>query len=188
MIDHNATPDDAASIGDAVIELLISERMLLDTPNSECVLNGVGYPPGPRLSEIYNFADRELAFWSELTVNGVKVHAERYVNFFAFPVFEHAICPACKTLFSDDESVMDQLYDCVGHFINDDRLNSLRCPKCSVPTRCDHWTTKPDVGLSYLGIEFWNWAPLSHSGWTLSIPELISNRLGRTMSNGWGKL
>lgn len=188
LIDHDATPADAAAIGDAVVNLLVSEGILLGTPNSECVLHGVGYPPGPRIPEIYSLGEQEGAFWRALSVNGVKVHAERYVNFFAFPVFEHAICPTCMTKFPDDPSVMDQLYDCVSNFINDNRLGELCCPKCSASTPGDLWVTKPDVGLAYLGIEFWNWPPLSLPAWTLSIPKLITKHLGRTMSNGWGKL
>jgi hypothetical protein len=188
LIDHHATRDDAEAIGIAVIDLLISERLIQDSPNSDCVHSGIGYPPGPRVGEIYTRIAGEGAFWIDRSVNGVKVCAERYVNFFGFPIFECAVCPSCHASFAKDPSVMDQLYQCVGNFLNDDRFGDICCPTCLTSAQCTSWTTVPDIGLAYLGIEFWNWPPLSMPSWRISIPELIADRLGRTMSIGWGRL
>ncbi|MBB3210677.1 hypothetical protein FHS27_006525 [Rhodopirellula rubra] len=188
LIDHDVSPTDAESIGNAIVELLVSERFLLATPNEQCVLNGLGYPPGPRIREIFANHESCVPFWEPNAINGVKVHAERYVNFFAFPQLQFAGCPQCRHRFPDGDGVIDQLYDSVATFVNDDRIDIISCPQCNHSSPSNAWRTEPDIGIAYLGIEFWNWVPFSSPLWTTSIPDLIHDHLGRTMAVSWGKL
>ncbi|MGN6547169.1 MAG: hypothetical protein ACTHK7_19105 [Aureliella sp.] len=188
LIDHAATREDAEAIGQAIIDALVAEGCILATPNSSCVLTGKGYPPGPRLNELYHSGERELRYWDTLTNCGVKVHAERYVDFWAFPIFEGAWCPACNARQSDDDRFFDELYACVAGFINEGSVSDIRCPSCDERFSGRQWICVPDVGLAYLGIEFWNWPPFSAPGWTTSVPELIAARTGRSLAISWGRM
>src|SRR6056297_2096864 len=102
LIDHDADPTNATSIGESILDALVSERLILPEANSDCVLTGVGFPPGPRLREVYTYGADELHYWDMLTTIGAKLHTERYVNFYGFPVFEYSSCPACNERFSDN--------------------------------------------------------------------------------------
>lgn len=188
LIDHDASPENAGAIGKTLIGALIVEGILLPDPNSECVLTGEGFPPGPRLREIYTGGDHEVRYWDVLKTIGVKVHTDRYVNFFGFPVFEYSSCPTCHQRFSGDHSVMDGIFECVGSFINDDRLDDIECPACRARIRCDRWIAVPDIGFCHLAVEFWNWPPFTASGWSLSIPDLLSDLTGRKLARSWGHM
>jgi hypothetical protein len=79
LIDHEARPENASSIGKAIVDALIAERIILPDANPHCVLTGVGYPPGPRVREIYNYRERDFGYWDMLTI-GVKLYTDHYVN------------------------------------------------------------------------------------------------------------
>jgi hypothetical protein len=187
LIDHDASPDNAAQIGKSITDTLIAQQIVLPSANSICVLNGNGFPPGPRLQELYCVSKNEGRFWDLLT-NGVKLHTERYVNFFGFPVYEHSACPTCHERFANNSSLMDRIYDCVAFFVNDGRLECIYCPSCAAQIRCDHWISVPDIGFCHLAIEFWNWPPFSSDGWKISIPDLLSGVTGRNLAQSWGRL
>ena len=188
LIDHDASPVNASAIGKALIDVLIAEEIVLPDVNPDCVLAGVGFPPGPRLREIYTYGKSELRYWDMLQTIGVSVHTDRYVNWFGFPVFEYSSCPACRTRFSDNHPIMDAIYDGVGSFINDDQLDEIVCPSCSAHVQCDHWTTVPDIGFCYVAIEFWNWPSFTSTGWQWSIPDLLRERTRRKLIHSWGHI
>jgi hypothetical protein len=188
LIDHAASEEDAATVGQSIIDALVSEGCILPTPNSSCVLTGEGYPPGPRLNELYSFGENELRYWDMLTNCGVKLLVERYVNFWAFPVFEAAVCPGCNVAHSEGESFFDGLYECVAAFINDGIVPDIHCPACDQRFPGRQWKCTPDVGISYLAIEFWNWPPFSAAGWNTSIPDLIARRTNRSLATSWGRM
>ena len=188
LIDHDATEANATAIGESIIDALVAEGCILPTPNSKCVLTGEGFPPGPRLNEIYGYGDAELRYWDMLTNCGVKVHAQRYVNFWAFPVFESAECPACEVAQCEDEVFFDGLYECVSMFMNDGVAPDIHCPACGNPHPGKQWKCTPDVGISFLAIEFWNWPPFDATGWKVSVPKMIEERTNRTLSTSWGRM
>lgn len=188
LIDHDASPSEASAVADTIREALLAERIIRPEANSDCVLTGVGYPPGPRLAQIYTYRERELRYWDMLDTIGVKLHQDRYINFFGFPVFEYSKCPACKDRFSGDHPVMEAIYDCVGVFINDERLEPITCPSCSEIISCDRWISAPDLGFCHVAVEFWNWPAFDASGWKLSIPDLLNERTGRRLVTSWGHM
>lgn len=188
LIDHEAPSEEAVSIGQSLIEALVTGGIILPQANSSCVLTGVGFPPGPRVREIYAYGKHELRYWDMLTTIGVKLCTQRYVNFFGFPVFEYASCPTCNERFPDNKSLMDAIYECVGSFINDDQLDNIVCPSCAAEIRCDQWVCVPDIGFCRLAIEFWNWPSFIASGWRLSIPDFLNERTGRKLAHSWGHM
>ena len=188
LIDHAATEENAEAVGELIIEALVAEGCILSLPNSSCVITGEGYPPGPRLNELYRFGEHELRYWEMLSHCGVELHVERYVNFWAFPVFESAVCPGCGMAQSEEDRFFDELYECVATFVNDGIVLDIHCPACGHGFSGRQWKCTPDVGLAYLALVFWNWPPFSASGWTTSIPELIARRTGRRLSISWGRM
>ena len=188
LVDHDATAEDAPAIASRIVDAMVAEQIILPETDAHCVLTGNGFPPGPRLRDAYKFREHELHYWDDLQTVGVKVHTDRYVNFFGFPIFEHISCPGCHRRFADDTAVMDQLYECVGAFINDDRLDEIECPSCSRSKCCTRWTAVPDLGFCCLAIEFWNWPTFDAPGWTLSIPRLLTQRTGRELAHSWGHM
>lgn len=188
LLDKSVSASEAQGAGDGLLRALIEERIVLPEPNDACVYGGVGYPPGPRLQEIYRYREQELRYWDMLLTCGVKVQVNNYVNFWAFPIFERLICPSCSGELQDDASAMDALYDAVAAFVNENDPRTIRCPQCDALVPADRSITVPDVGLCRLAIEFWNWPPFDAEGWTLSIPELLRERTGRSLKMSWGRM
>jgi hypothetical protein len=83
---------------------------------------------------------------------------------------------------------MDALYDAVAAFVNENELRTITCPRCDARASADHWITVPDAGICRLAIEFWNWPPFDAEGWTLSIPDLLRERTGRSLKMSWGRM
>lgn len=188
LLDKTVSADDASAVGDRLLGAMIDEGIVQSKPNDRCVLVGLGYPPGPRLRDLYRFGERELPYW-ELRTCGVRVRVENYVNFWAFPVFERSNCPRCGSEFRDDFApLMDALYDAVATFVNENELNDIVCPRCEARVPADEWTTVPDVGICRLAIEFWNWPPFDAPGWRQSIPDLLRERTGRSLKVSWGRM
>ncbi len=194
LVDPNATESDAVSRADTVRNALILERIILPKSSSDCVLNGEGYPPGPRLNDCYTFREAtahqppELRYWEMLRTIGVQFHTERWVNFFGFPQFEDVICPTCNQKFDEDSEILDPIYDLVGAFINDRSNAMLECPNCRTDTMIQEWDAKPHLGFCNLAIQFWNWPPFDSDGWKLSVPEIVNRALGNSTVATYGKI
>jgi hypothetical protein len=54
--------------------------------------------------------------------------------------------------------------------------------------RCDDWVVVPDLGFCHVALEFWNWPAFESDGWEISVPELIMQRTGRTLTHSWGRM
>src|SRR5689334_21726704 len=92
LIDRSTSSDDAPEIGKQIIDTLIDEQLILPEANCSCVLGGRGFPPGPRVHEIYATGDRGFRFWEKLRTNGVQVCSGRYVNYWGIPYIESLRC------------------------------------------------------------------------------------------------
>ena len=95
LVDTHADSANADALGERLLNGLISEKIILPETSSKCVYGGIGYLPGPRLKDCYDFADNELPYWDMLSICGVEIHTGKWVNEFGFIVFEWARCPAC---------------------------------------------------------------------------------------------
>ncbi len=71
-------------------------------------------------------------------------------------------CGACKARFElDEEAALARWHDAVDAWWGGNATASLSCPQCGVPERLTEWTGDAPWGFGFLGLEFWDWSPLS---------------------------
>ncbi len=93
-----------------------------------------------------------------LAVNGVEIAVGRRV----FDAGGNGIelrCDACGVPFEPDDSWSDA----AGAWFNGDNLASLPCPSCGRQALLTEWRGRWPWGFGNLGLQFWNWPPLSDS-------------------------
>src|SRR4051812_47379131 len=95
LVDVDVTAEEAAKVSRAVLGRFRKLGLITGKPNSECVLGGKGYRPGPAVARLYKPSKRELLFWELLTC-GVEPQVGRGLNLYAFgPCCDGFVCPAC---------------------------------------------------------------------------------------------
>lgn len=194
LVDPTADTTNATQRAATLRNALIAERLILAETSDKCVYGGIGYLPGPRLNESYDFSDGqpdrppELRYWDMLTVCGVEIHTGKWVNMFGFTVFEWARCPICDKTFDNGGEIMNPLMDAVGDFINNDEPSMLKCPACNRISNVRSWITQPHLGLCNLAAQFWNWPDFDGQGWQISIPEIASQALGCPLIPTYGRM
>jgi hypothetical protein len=80
-------------------------------------------------------------------------------------------CDACGVSFEPDNS----WYDAAGAWFDGDDLVSFPCPSCGQQPLLTEWHGPWPWGFGNLGIEFWNWPPLSDD-FTEAITRQIGHR------------
>ena len=185
LLDPMATADDADERADRIRSALIAEGIML-AETSDCVLSGVGHPPGPRLRDLYEPGHGEGYPGEGLLTCGVEFFTEKYVNSFGFVVFEWAKCPACDSMF--EYEIVEHFAQAYGTFTQSDEPPMVVCPSCSVASRAQAWTTEPPLGFCYLAVQFWNWPSFESFGWRESVPRMLWRAVGNPMLSGYGRV
>ncbi len=184
LIDTSADASKAQDRADRFVIDFVSRGILLSEANDECVY-GIGYPPGPRLNELYELEGQSF---QSVGICGVEDIVGKYVNQFGLVVFDYAKCPDCRREFNFQSAISGPLGDAIGAFLQEDQPAMLRCPGCDVERKVQHWITKPHLGFCHLAIQFWNWPDFDAKGWRISIPELASNAIGAPLIVSYGRM
>lgn len=189
LLDCGAASDEAVALAERVVEVLVSEKLVLPQAASECVLDGVGYPPGPRCSEVYPIEERDEPFGNKfwaLKTSGVQVIAEPWVNILGFTQLSEAVCPRCENDCGDD--FLDAVGSHVEPFTSSGLVPDIECPACQSNSSIHRWTCDPHLGFANLAIVFWNWAAFDDPTWRINIPALLEDRLGRSLTSTYGQV
>ncbi len=146
IVDTEVTPEEAGSLGQEILRWLVERGIVLADPNAECVLAGVGYPPGPNVEE----ATEEANALRGLLTCGMELIDRREVHWTLSDGFR---CRQCQTLQEDlDETLEDWT-------AGGDGL--LRCSACGWTAPISDWDSgEPPWGFGNLAFKFWNWSPL----------------------------
>jgi len=162
LVDVDATADEAAALGEAVMAWLVAEGVV-EEPVTGCVPGTGGHAPGP---------SRATAATGKVPVDrpfhGVTVEDDDDV-FPSLPVAA-ATCPSCgarhelrrggrPTAFT--ENLVDALD------------GDLLCPACGREGDVKAWTFAPPWATGHLAVAFWNWPPLR-----TEFVDAVSARLG----------
>ncbi len=186
LLDPMATADDADERAERIRHALIAEGIMLAETSPDCVLGGVGHPPGPRLRDIYEPGHGERHPGEGLLTCGVEVCTGKYVNQFGFVVFNWAKCPACDSMFEYD--IVDRMAEAARTFLESNEPPMVACPSCSVVSRAQAWTSEPPLGFCYLAVQFWNWPSFDSFGWRESVPRMLWRAVGNPMLSGYGRV
>jgi hypothetical protein len=181
--DCTATRDDAEKMAPLIVGCLSERGLVVPELSSECVLDGRGYPAGPRCALAYPPRDDDAVvhrneFW-KLHTNGVEIHCEPWINTYGFPVFEHAVCPKCGHRAGDE--FLDEVGAAVEAFSVSAEVPIISCLECGVKSLLHDWACDPPLGFVNLAIVFWNWPPFDDEDWKLDVPALLEGKLGRLL-------
>lgn len=188
LMDPMATLRDAESRADRVRRALIREGIMSAEPTPDCVLSGIGHPPGPRIGEIYEPGHGEGLPGEAYLTCGVQLYSGKYVNQFGLVEFDWAQCPACDVIFEIDSPIVGRMADAVWVFLESDEPPMVACPSCAAESRAQAWTTQPALGFCYLAVEFWNWPSFHSFGWRQSVPGVVRRALGNPVISAYGRL
>lgn len=163
IADVEATGAEADRLGAEILAWLVATGIVLDEP-SDCVLGGIGYPPGP------NYTRAVTAPWPGLLtpgVNGVEIITGRTV-FHSMGV-DTVTCPRCGQVVDHDDlsATVDTWFDGGG--------GDHRCPHCGEPGHLNDWIWSPPWGFGHLGIRFWNWPGL-HPDFRAEVARRLGHR------------
>jgi len=153
LVDVEVSVERASELASVVRAWLVDEG-IIEQEQSDSVLADTG---GHRPGRNYRAAVKtdEDAFLC-LSTNGLAIVVGRRV----FDAGGNGIelrCNACAEAFEPDDSWSAA----VSTWFDGDNLASFPCPSCGHRTRLAEWRGPWPWGFGNLGLQFWNWPPLS---------------------------
>lgn len=189
LVDVDATPSEADAVARAVLDRFRKLGLITGRANSGCVLEGIGYRPGPAVADSYKLGKRECRFW-DLVTCGVEPGVGRSFNECALgPSCEGFTCPACAgNIEPFDDAFGDAIGKAIGEWIDDSGPGLVRCPKCRKKRPICEWHCKPPFGFGNLFFRFWNWPPLDSPSWKVDIARIVREVTGHTVVKTHGHI
>lgn len=185
LVDVEVGAGDARDAADRARQRLIADEIVVSTPDPTSVVGGTGYRPGPRILELYHPSRGEARFWRAKT-NGVEIEAGRFSNVM-FPFDASPRCPKC-----DAQAPIERFIEAAGRWAerDDDGFDGamVECARCEHAALAPDWKSSPPIVFGHLSLRFWNWPPLTASGWRIDIVKLVSEALGHRVEVCWGRL
>jgi DNA-directed RNA polymerase subunit RPC12/RpoP len=174
IADLDATEAEAEALAEKVRTWLIEQRIIAPEP-ADCVLGDEdGYPPGEGFLQAIE--DPQWAHMIKNAVNGVEFIVGRTV----FHTLGLELkCRACGKEFEPE----DEWNDAVTAWYEGDDEVKLACPQCGHEERLVEWDGPWPWALGHLGLQFWNWPPLSPQ-----FIQQVSQQLGHRTRVVRGKL
>jgi hypothetical protein len=155
VVDIEVSAERAPELASIIRAWLVREQ-IVKQEQSDSVLDGTGHRPGINYRAAINM-DEDYDFL-HLWTNGVKIAVDRQV-FHAWGNGIELQCDACGVCFEPDDS----WFDAARAWFNGDNLASFPCPSCGRRAPLKEWRGPWPWGFGNLGLEFWNWPPLSDS-------------------------
>jgi len=146
---------DAPRIGEVLRDFLLTRQIIAGEPGEEPVLDGIGYRPGPSALSIC-----ETGNWPsflDLHTNGLEIAVGRRI-FCEYEGAEFfATCGRCGLRF--EMMAHEPAMAAVDAFGEGER-GVFSCPGCGHDAALIDWKTEGVTG-GFLGLQFWNWWPLT---------------------------
>jgi hypothetical protein len=146
------------------------ERGIIEPGLTNRVLGQPGHAPGPAYG--VTLEDPNQAS-SNRDRAGLKFNVGHRIVFHALN--GEVICRTCQTHVDLDEHGGEWI-EAVDAWSEGDDSATFTCPACGRPERLTEWEGPLPWGFGNLGLEFWNWTPLSEQ-----FVREISERLGHRM-------
>jgi hypothetical protein len=188
LVDADVEIDEAEEVAERVLCRFRKLGLITGEANPDCVLGGVGYHPGPAVSEVYQPGEDEFRFW-ELRSCGVQAQVGREFNYWALgPCCVGTACPKCNTEFEpDDDRLDDRLFEASGNWVTQSGPVLVSCPICGSEVPVTEWACKPPLGFGNLSFTFWGWPQLDAPGWKIDIRALVKEITDHRVVYTYGK-
>jgi predicted RNA-binding Zn-ribbon protein involved in translation (DUF1610 family) len=150
VVDVDARPEEAERLAEPMRAWLVAEGVVAPGP----ARGGGRDAPGPRWTRATG-PGADPGFLG-VDPNGVEVVAERRV----WDAGENGIalrCASCGEAFEPGE----EWSVAVGAWAEGDGAAAFGCPRCGASASLQDWRGDWPWGFGALGIQFWNWPPLS---------------------------
>jgi hypothetical protein len=188
LVDVDATLSEANAVSQAVLDRFRQLGLITGEANSDCVLGGTGYRPGPAVADLYKREKREGRFWEMLTC-GVEPNVGRSFNEYALgPVCEGFTCPSCGAHIASYAGLGDALFKAIGEWMDQAGQALTPCPICSAEHPITQWQCKPPMGFGNVSFRFWNWPPFGPPSWKIDIPGIVREVTGHSIVSTYGHL
>jgi hypothetical protein len=170
IVDLDATLAEADQLADEVRGWLAAQGVIQPEP-SDCVLgDAYGHAPGPRYRDAVVPGSPDEGFLALLT-NGLDLRVGRAVFHPGGEETELA-CDACGAQVEAGEAWTEAVS---GWFEGDDAA-AFACPACRRSRPLTAWRGPRPWGFGNLGLEFWNWPPLSDA-FVRAVGERLGHRV-----------
>jgi hypothetical protein len=170
IVDLQATGDEAEALAALVLAWMVGEGIVEAASRDGWV--GEGHAPGPRYTTAVVQPDSGL---HKLWNNGLEVVTGRTV-FHSVDV-DAIACPHCQMAV-----VRDWLRPAIQEWLAG-AAGTRRCRGCGRVMGLNDWCWRPPWAFGYLGLQFWNWPPL-----TKRFVAEVGHRLGHRTVLAAGKL
>ncbi|MDO2970576.1 hypothetical protein [Mycobacteroides abscessus] len=169
--DLDATAEEAPALAKSVRHWLVADGVV-SGDLTDCLLSGLGHPPGQNWAAAVNAPDRTDGQWTALWTNGLHIEVGPMVYWDMEP--DDPGCPQCGTQQRFDEfKGLDEWTPGLGLGVNDE----YHCPICMRPSPVNEWLSSIGWGIGHLCLEFWNWPPLSEQFRTELIQRLSGHKI-----------
>jgi hypothetical protein len=174
ITDTEATPDEAEALGRQIVQWLIEREILTPDSNEDCVLGGVGYPPGPKAAQAVEHPENIGLF----SVCGMKVNTGRSIQWTNDVA---AWCPRCDS--QQSGARFEDRWFLAAREWSDGEAGTIRCESCGVASPITSYRQGDfPWGFGNLSFEFWNWNILKDE-----FVQEIARRLGHNVTVSAGK-
>jgi hypothetical protein len=153
IVARDVSADEAPALAEQIRDWLI-ERGFIQSTLSDCVLGGLGYRPGSAYAK--TLEDPTDA--SSQGRAGLQIKVDHRIVFDT--VDGEVTCQSCKAQVDLVEHG-EPWVEAVDAWYGGDEAAAFACPACARPERLTEWNGPRPWGFGSLGLEFWNWAPLS---------------------------
>ena len=152
IADHDVSEVEAPLLAERMRVWLAERRIIEPVPKGEFLSKQI-HQPGPA----YQSTLKEPNLYTE-TVQGLKFVVRRTV-FFQIPL--KLTCSACGFRFEPEGESWERWSDAADDWCSGEVDVLYACPGCGVPERLAEWSGEAPWCFGHLGLEFWDWAPLS---------------------------
>lgn len=135
------------------MRIWLAERGVIEAVPDRDFLGTLIHRPGPA----YQSTLKEPNPYTE-TVKGLEFVVQRNV-FFQMPL--RLTCGACGARFEPDDEGWERWNDAANAWWAGDATVLYACPGCGRPERLTEWSGDAPWCFGCLGLQFWDWAPLS---------------------------
>jgi hypothetical protein len=172
-----------------VLHRLRTSGLIMGELNSDCVLGGKGYSPGPAVPELYALGESKHPFW-KLRTCGVEPEVGRGFNYWAYgPSCEGSTCPKCNAPYEPwNDLLRDEFSRAIELWMRQSGPALVKCAICAGDVRLTDWLWHPPLAFSNLRFTFWNWPPFELPAWRIDVRALVEEALGHRSVYTYGRL
>lgn len=143
------------------IQQFLIDNDIIKNEKKDNTLQGHGFVPGGTLSYFSDEDPEDYGVFSLIT-NGV-LFIEEQRSFHDYSDIISFKCPTCKTETRLEKNEELKSFWNKIHQYDEGSIVTLNCPKCLIDHSIDQYDYMEQLAFGNIGIEFYNWPPISDS-------------------------